>query len=383
MIKFSPDFYNLLLRILPSGWISALNFYSSSTQNLQAESSWKKVLKGYVSIIITNGIIIMALTLLSLELVLPFLNEHVSNAFTRNIITLVLSFGLTTPFIWALMAKRPNNMDYKELWLDKKYNHGPLLALELTRIIIGLLIIGFLLDRIFSTFVAILIVFPVVIIVLILFSKRIQQLYQRLEGRFLSNLNARETADAEISGSKNVLQEYFNVKSGISLWDAHIFDIEITQQNEFIGKTLVELAWREQFGINIAYIKRGEKLIFAPEKCTRIFPFDHVGIIGTDEQIQSFKPIFNANENPDPTEHNIEEMEVQKIVVNQHFKFRGLTIRNSKIRERVNGLVIGIERNKERILNPGSDTLIEWGDIVWIFGDREKIRKLYDEGDIK
>jgi len=379
MIKFSPHIHDLLLRILPDRWVSALNFYSTSTQNLQAESSWKKVLKGYISIIITNGIIIMSLTLLSLEFLLPFLNEHISNSIARNIITLVLSFGLTAPFIWALMAKRPNNIDYKELWLDKKYNHGPLLALELTRIVIGLLIIGFLLDRIFSTFVAILVVLPVIVIVLILFSKRIQHLYQRLEGRFLSNLNARETAEAEISDSKNILKEYFNDKSDISLWDAHIFNLEISQQNEFAGKTLAELAWREQFGINVAYIKRGDKIIFAPEKHTRLFPFDHVGIIGTDEQIQVFKPLFDINENPDLNEHNIEEMEVKKILVNQHFKFRGLTIRNSKIRERVNGLVIGIERNKERILNPASDTVIEWGDIVWIFGEREKIRELYKE----
>jgi monovalent cation:H+ antiporter-2, CPA2 family len=379
MIKFSPQFYTLILRTLPAGWVSALDVYSTSTQNLQAESSWKKVLKGYLSIIITNGIIIIAITLLSLELLLPLLNDHISNSVTRNIITLVLSFGLTAPFIWALMAKRPNNMDYKELWLDKKYNHGPLLAIEITRIVIGLLIIGFLLDRIFSTFVAILVVLPVLVIVLILFSKRIQHFYQRLEGRFLSNLNARETDQATKSDSKNVLRDYFNVKSDISIWDAHIFDLEISQQNDFAGKTLAELSWREQYGINIAYIKRGDKLIFAPEKCTRIFPFDHVGIIGTDEQIQAIKPVFDIIENPDLTEQNVEEMEVQKIVVNQYFKLRGLTIRESKIRERVNGLVIGIERNKDRILNPGSDTVIEWGDIVWIFGEREKMRSLYEE----
>jgi CPA2 family monovalent cation:H+ antiporter-2 len=37
---------------------------------------------------------------------------------------------------------------------------------------------------------------------------------------------------------------------------------------------------------------------------------------------------------------------------------------------------VGIERNKERILNPDSDTQFEWGDIIWIVGEREKIKRL-------
>ncbi|MEO9210358.1 MAG: TrkA C-terminal domain-containing protein [Ginsengibacter sp.] len=51
-------------------------------------------------------------------------------------------------------------------------------------------------------------------------------------------------------------------------------------------------------------------------------------------------------------------------------------MRESSIRERTNGLVVGIERNKERILNPSSTINFEWGDIVWIVGDRKKIQQL-------
>jgi CPA2 family monovalent cation:H+ antiporter-2 len=39
-------------------------------------------------------------------------------------------------------------------------------------------------------------------------------------------------------------------------------------------------------------------------------------------------------------------------------------------------LVIGIERNNQRILNPDSNTVFEWGDVLWIVGDRDKIQKL-------
>ncbi len=137
MIKYSDPIYNFIERILPARWVKALNNYSSGTQNIQAESEWKKVMKSYINIGITNGIVIMALILLSLNFLLPFLNETIENSTTRSIIALVVSLGAAAPFLWALMAKRPNNLAYKELWLDKIYSRGPLLVVEVFRIVVG------------------------------------------------------------------------------------------------------------------------------------------------------------------------------------------------------------------------------------------------------
>jgi CPA2 family monovalent cation:H+ antiporter-2 len=102
-----------------------------------------------------------------------------------------------------------------------------------------------------------------------------------------------------------------------------------------------------------------------------------VGIIATDDQMQSFKPVFDTEENIEKADNNhIKDIILQKIVVDEFNRLKGLTIRASHIRERTNGLVVGIERNKERILNPDSSTIFEWGDIVWIVGERKKILKL-------
>jgi monovalent cation:H+ antiporter-2, CPA2 family len=275
------------------------------------------------------------------------------------------------------MAKKPDNFAYKELWLDKKYNHGPLLVLEILRITIGVLLIGFWVDNFFPTTVAFLIVMPFVILVLILFSKRIQKFYQRIEGRFLTNLNARETAQAaKDSASTNVFSNSADIQTDLAPWDAHIVDLQVRQDADYLGKSLVELAWREKYGINIAYIKRGEKLIHAPGRSHKLLPFDHVGVIATDEQMQQFKPVFDAREADIDPLPNLEDIVLQKIVVNEHTKIKGLSIRSSQIRERTNGLVVGIERNKQRILNPDSTTVFEWDDIVWVVGERKKIQKL-------
>jgi CPA2 family monovalent cation:H+ antiporter-2 len=377
LIKYSEPFYNSLIKIIPESWVRRLNNYSSSAQNIQAESEWKIVLRSYATIIITNGIVLLALVLLSLKFLIPFLDSQFNNELLKNVLGLVITLGVAAPFLWALMAKKPDSQAYKELWLMKRYNRGPLLVLEITRVVLGLFLVSFWVDKLFSTLVALLVVVPLVAIVLFLFSQRIQKFYQRIEGRFLSNLNDRDSFVLEDHANPDeVVHKEFKPQQDLSPWDAHMVDLEVNPHAEYIGKTLSELSWRENYGINIAYIKRGDKLIYAPGRNNRLLPFDNVGFISTDDQMQAFKNEFDALENVDPDENTIEQIVLQKIVVDEHNKLKGFSIRDSNIRERTNGLVVGIERNKERILNPDSSTVFEWEDIVWIVGDKNKIQRL-------
>jgi CPA2 family monovalent cation:H+ antiporter-2 len=377
MIKFSEPVYHFLERRLPEKWVGRLNRYSTGTQNIQADSAWKTVLKSYAVIVVTNGIVLLALIYLSIKFLVPFINETVENITAQNVIVLVISLSAAAPFLWAMMAKRPNNHTYKELWLESKYSRGPLLILEILRILLGVLVISFWVFALFSTEVAMLVAVPIIVLILVIFGSRIQSFYQRIEKRFLTNLNARETAEAS-SFQANVSRKRADMQSHLEPWDAHIVELEVRPEAPYLGKTLAELAWRENFGINIVYIKRGEKLIHVPGRSTFLLPFDHVGIIASDEQIKVFKPVFDSKENGDAPAVDIEEIVLKKVLVDEHTKLNGLNIRDSKLRERTNGLVIGIERNNERILNPDSSMAFEWGDIVWIVGERKKIKMLSD-----
>ena len=109
---------------------------------------------------------------------------------------------------------------------------------------------------------------------------------------------------------------------------------------------------------------------------------DQVGIIATDEQIKIFKPIFDSTEQVSEDSVSIDAIGLEKIVVDEYTLLKGKDIRSSGLREKVNGLVIGIERNNQRILNPDSTTVFEWDDIVWLVGETEKIR-LFRENKLK
>src|SRR5690606_23224307 len=118
MIKGSGKLHRYILKALPPGWVEKLNRYSSSTQKIQAESNLRIALKSYGKIALTNGIIILALFLVSLNFLLPFLNSHIENSNVASVICLVLSLGLASPFILAFILKKPDKLAYKELWLD-------------------------------------------------------------------------------------------------------------------------------------------------------------------------------------------------------------------------------------------------------------------------
>ncbi|WP_232065147.1 cation:proton antiporter regulatory subunit [Rhodocytophaga rosea] len=55
-----------------------------------------------------------------------------------------------------------------------------------------------------------------------------------------------------------------------------------------------------------------------------------------------------------------------------------MSIRNSDIRNKTHGLIVGIERNGNRMLNPDPATVFEKGDIVWISGDSQLIKSLQE-----
>lgn len=377
LIKFSEPFYFFLERFIPEKWVKRLNAYSAGTQSIRAETDWKIALKSYRNIVLINSILLLILIWLSLNFLVPYLNDTIEDKTIRGVVALVVSLGFGLPFLWALMAKKPENNSYRELWLDKKYNRGPLLLLETGRVLLGILLVGFWAFQLFTNQIAILIAVPIIITILLVFAKRMKDFYRKLESRFLTNLNARETESANTLSAR-MSRKAADFQTSLVPWDAHIVQLEAPPNAAYIGRSLKELQWRETYGINVVFIKRGDNVINVPGRNQFILPFDQVGIVATDSQVAVFKPVFDFAEVKDRNAKDVDINEIvfDQLVVNEYTKLKGLSIRDSGLRERTNGLVIGIERNNERLLNPDSTTVFEWNDIVWIVGERKKIQNL-------
>lgn len=190
MIKYSDKLSLFLESIIPQKWQTALSNYSLGTQTIQTDKIWKKVFRSYLIVVITNTVLVLTMIFLAIEFLLPFTREFIQNETISKLVGLIITLGIISPFLWGLMAKRLQNIAYKSLWANKEYNRGPLLVIEIFRMIWGIALVGFLVDKIFSTQAAIFVLVPMIFIFFIFFSKSIRKFYQRLERRFLHNLNS-------------------------------------------------------------------------------------------------------------------------------------------------------------------------------------------------
>lgn len=360
MMKFSEPVYQRIDKILPQKWKKALSRYNVEAQNITEISDWRKILRFYFVNIVLFSVVIITIILLSTQYFAPYFEVYRwGQAITASITLIILS-----PFLWALAFRRTNKQVYANVWV-KPSQRGPLIVLLLSRVLMAVLFIGFLFDRLFSPWIA-LVGVVVSVLILAIFSKRIKDFYGKIESRFLINYNERET-------------EMPDTIWMLSPWDSHITTFELNPKSPYIGKTLFEAKIREEFGVNIAVIERGDVIINVPNRSEYLYPNDKLFIIGTDEQLEKFSSHLNATDDESRMEANKPLVSLHHFTLGPNCPLINKSIRESKLRERSKGLVVGIERNGERILNPESDLVFEINDKVWIVGNEMRIQILLKE----
>jgi CPA2 family monovalent cation:H+ antiporter-2 len=147
----------------------------------------------------------------------------------------------------------------------------------------------------------------------------------------------------------------------------------------FIGKPLSESKIREEFGVNIVVIERGDIVINVPGRNEQLYPNDIISVIGTDDQLNEFKSYLESYDHDSVTDARRRNISLFHFTVNEDSKLIGQSIRGSKIRERTNGLIVGIERRGKRILNPESDEIFEVNDKLWLVGSEMRIQVILKE----
>jgi CPA2 family monovalent cation:H+ antiporter-2 len=352
MIKLSIPVYNKLDKILPNKFIKAIESYSSSSQTIKATSNWVLFLRASILQIIIHSVLIIALILLSSRVLLPMVN----GSQWANVAIATVTFLCISPFLYALALRQVAVKAYEELKAENKFR-APIRIVNLIRILFAVFYIGFLLNSFFSSVIAFAAV-VIFVVAYLAFPKKLQQFYEKIENRFMQNFNDRENVEAT------------NSKRELSPWDAHMTTFEINAGSNIVGKPLHELKLREKIGINIAAIKRGNYTINVPSRNEQLFPNDILFIIGTDRQIDKFKIFMNQSM------VSIPENDAETVLKNFELKneeFIGKTIRESQLREKTNGLVVGIERDGQRMMNPESHVILERNDIIWIVGDKKRM----------
>lgn len=357
MVKFSTPFSDYLSKKLPRRWIKKIERYSANAQAIKSVSNWQIVINSYLTQLIVLSVIIFAVILLSSKYILPLTDDFKFGNALGALITLIA----VSPFLWALSLRRFAANEVSILMEERKYQ-GPIVMMFLFRLVLSVFFIGFLLNIFFSPAIA-LIVLVASLVVYFIFQKRLNAQYHKIETHFLTNLNDREITKVKRN------------RSSLSPWDEHMAFFDIAPASNLAGKTLEELQVREQLGINIASIKRGEFMINIPKGNERLFPGDEICVIGTDIQVKEFKTYLDQHEMDAPDAFTEPEIVLRQIELKNE-SYIGKSIRESKLREKTSGLIVGIEKKGKRILNPESNVILDKDDILWIVGDKKLLADL-------
>ena len=352
MIKYSLPFSEYLAHKLPRKWTKRIERYSASTQAIKTVSLWQTVINAFLIHVIVLVVIILAIILLSSRFILPLVDDyHLGNSLGALIILVLLS-----PFLWALAFRRVAVAEVEQLMQDRK-SRGPLTMLFFVRILLSIFFIGLLVNTFFSPKVA-LIALIIAVVIYLIFQRKLHIQYHKIENHFLANLNDREITKAKRS------------RSDLSPWDGHMAFFDIAAESNIAGESLKDLQIRENLGINIVSIKRGEVMIHIPDANERVFPGDEVCVIGTDAQVQEFKKYLDQHE-MDVSPQIVEPDIVLRQIELKNHVFHGKSIKESKLREKTKGVIVGIEKRGKRFLNPESNVILEKDDILWIVGDKK------------
>jgi CPA2 family monovalent cation:H+ antiporter-2 len=258
----------------------------------------------------------------------------------------LLSFALSAPFIWAMVTA---------------FHPPQLLAMVVSRVGAGT-VLGIFSLEFFSFWILLLITVSLGAIFFFIFRSSFERYYDWFESKFLAGLNQGNQGSDPLHGN-------------LVPWDAYLGRVTVESQSPIVGHTLGEVALRERFGMNVVVIQREGRDIVAPRAMERIYPGDVILCFGTDEELERFEIELirsrSLSEGHEEVSYGLRSFEVQK-----DSQVEQKSIRESGLQEQFDSMVVGIERQGQRLRSPKSDLILEEKDLVWVVGSFRQLHRL-------
>ncbi|MBR4735327.1 MAG: cation:proton antiporter [Bacteroidales bacterium] len=371
MIRLSGPAYNFLYKHLPERLRTLLDNYAESTEPRSGKDSlWRQYLGNLIKAVVIYIIVSIAICALGLNLVQPLATRWLPDLWAR-IVTAVITLIALAPFLRAIMIKMNMSAEFKALWEESPANHAPLVTSVAVRFIIALGFVIYVLGRLFHISVMLLVLIALGVALYIVFNRWTRQSTHRIESTFMANLRSREIRE-EYLGNKR--PEY---ATALLDKDLHLTDFDIPPEVEWAGAELRDLSFGQQYGVHIVSILRGSKRINIPKATERIFPGDHIQVIGTDAGLEAFGAhLQRASASSMPEDLIQSEMILRRLEIGENSHFLGKALMDSGIRNQYHCLVVGIEKPDGSLHVPDAHVPLENGDTLWLVGEHSHIESL-------
>ena len=372
MIRMATPVYQLIDNYLPSSIKLMLNRYSSGSNTVKHKSTWNKLLKSMLLDVILYTVFPIFSIIIFFTYVNPIIRENILG-FKGALLSLSIILAIILPFLWAIIMKKNHSPEFLKLWNDSKFNRGPLVSLIAIKLLLCASILMPVIVHIFNVASGVGFIITLLILLMIILSKKLKKRSLSIEKRFIDNFNGK-TTDSNIGSPLTD-----NILKSLPFNDLHLMDFVVGQESSIVGRSLKEINFRQKYGINIVSIIRGERQINIPRGEERLYPFDKIIIVGTDEELDLFQEIIQKQDKEyrDQLAQSFNNnIKIEQFNIEPDSPLIGRSIQQSDIRDKNACLILGIERDGKSMMNPPSQTVFKENDNVWVAGEYRQIVQL-------
>ena len=371
MIRMATPVYQLIDNYLPSSIKLMLNRYSSGSNTVKHKSTWNKLLKSMLLDVILYTVLTIFSIIIFFTYVNPIIRENILGF--KGALSLSIILAIILPFLWAIIMKKNHSPEFLKLWNDSKFNRGPLVSLIAIKLLLCASILMPVIVHIFNVASGVGFIITLLILLMIILSKKLKKRSLSIEKRFIDNFNGK-TTDSNIGSPLTD-----NILKSLPFNDLHLMDFVVGQESSIVGRSLKEINFRQKYGINIVSIIRGERQINIPRGEERLYPFDKIIIVGTDEELDLFQEIIQKQDKEyrDQLAQSFNNnIKIEQFNIEPDSPLIGRSIQQSDIRDKNACLILGIERDGKSMMNPPSQTVFKENDNVWVAGEYRQIVQL-------
>lgn len=373
MIRLSVPSYNVLERHLPKTWVRALNNITLSHPSSAPKSNWHSLIAQMARITLIYSILSVATIALMFTFFLPFIRRMMPGMhWWANGICGVLTVMFIAPFLRAIVMKKNHSEEFRALWNDSRSNRMPLLVTILVRLIIASAFVFYICNFLTRFTNALMMTIAVAVVGIMILSRGLKKQSIKMERMFVQNLRSRDI-EQQVLGLKKPLYEGHLLDR-----DIHISEIEIPENSTWAGLCLADLRLSNRFGIHVSSILRGHRRINIPGGYDIVFPGDKLQVIGSDSQLAAAHAAVAGDIEPDDPDIEKREMRLSQIVIDNHSPFVGKTLPETGLRSEFNCMVVGREEGKENLSMVGPAYKFRLGDILWIVGEDDALKRVQE-----
>lgn len=356
MIKGGLPAYEKLEPKLPKKFKQALNRYSSSSQSTAHEKKVFAFVKKQLITIVLYGVILAALALLSFLLLRPFLHTLFGGwgvpLIWANLLGMTVTLLAMAPFLWALAVKNVNPKGISRMLRSYHYSQAAVIPLLALRYFTTIFFVGWVVSRYVHMAVGLLIAIAIIVVAVVLFSRRATDFYNRIEEQFVSNFYQRQ-AQVSFKIPESLEQNFLMERMTVSPY------------SPLAGKRLMDSRFRQDYGVNIISVERAGKVHDLPSKEELILPADRLTVLGSEEQLSHVRAVIEVEPDILIHDHSDNEINTYRLEITEESPLVGVTLRDSKFQDTYNSLIIAVERDGQFMLNPSADQCFMNGDVAW------------------